>query len=275
MLVHHGFLSEQLPAGYIKPYNDTFIEGVATGVGIYFSSGDYSDESAPIGYASVDWPASSPWVTAVGGTSLGVGKNNTRVLETGWGSHTASLNSNGTWGPNTWLYGAGGGVSRLFAEPWYQSGATGSTASGLASVFLAQGRTGRAVPDIAAIADPNTGYLIGQTQTFPDGSQKYSEYRIGGASLASPIMALADQAGGSPHGFANPVFYANPGAFYDVMHVYGAMVRVNYYNNIDATNGYNYRLRTLDQGLSLETTAGYDDITGLGTPGASFIASLK
>ncbi len=275
----YGFLSEQLPPGYIKPYNETFIQGAATGIGIYFSSGDNSDESHSIGYASVDWPASSPWVTAVGGTSLGVGQDNTRVLETGWGTHTASLQANGSWGTNLWLYGAGGGVSRIFPEPWYQTGATGSTATGLATVFAAQGRSGRAVPDIAAFGDPNTGYLVGQTQTFPDGTVKYSEYRLGGTSLSSPIMAgimaLADQASGKPHGFANPVFYANSGAFYDVLHVYGAMVRVNYNNNVDATNGYNYRLRTLDQGLSLKTTAGYDDITGLGTPDASFINALK
>ena len=277
----YGFNTEALPPGYIKPYNDTFIQAAATGIGIYFSSGDNSDESQSnsAGLVTVDWPASSPWVTAVGGTSLGVGQDKTRVLETGWGTHTATLKSDGSWGTNSWLYGAGGGVSRIFPEPSYQSGATGSTASGLATVFAAQGRTGRAVPDISAFGDPNTGYLVGQTQTFPDGSVKYSEYRIGGTSLSSPIMAgimaLADQASGKAHGFANPAFYAHAGAFYDVLHVYGAMVRVNYNNNVDATNGYNYRLRTLDQGLSLATNPGYDDITGLGTPGATFIDSLK
>ena len=269
----YGFNTEALPPGYIKPYNETFIQGALTGVGIYFSSGDNSDESHSIGYVSVDWPASSPWVTAVGGTSIGVDQNNTRVLETGWGTFTSSLRSNGTWPTPTWQYGAGGGVSRLFAEPWYQTG------TDLSGVFAAQGHSGRAVPDIAALGDPNTGYLIGQTQTFPDGTVKYSEYRLGGTSLSSPIMAgimaLVDQASGSPRGFANPLFYSHPGAFYDVQHVYGAVVRANYVNGVDATNGTVYRLRTLDQGLSLKTTAGYDDITGLGTPGATFIASLK
>src|SRR5205085_10964633 len=98
------------------------------------------------------------------------------------------------------------GVSRIFAEPSYQQGVVQQ------SVFTAQGRTGRAVPDIAAVGDPNTGYIVGETQTFPDGSVKYSEYRLGGTSLSSPlmagIMALADQAKGSPHGFANPLLYA-------------------------------------------------------------------
>ncbi len=64
--------------------------------------------------------------------------------------------------------------------------------------------------------------LAGQTQVFPDGTY-YDEYRIGGTSLASPIfagiMALADQKAGRPHGFANPLFYANKAAFFDVLPV--------------------------------------------------------
>jgi subtilase family serine protease len=271
----YGWTTEALPSGFIKPYEDTILQGVAEGIGIYFSSGDNSDESLVMGYRTVDWPASSPFVTAVGGTSIGIDAGNSRALETGWGTETASLNSDGSWTTPSWLYGAGGGVSRLFAEPWYQQG------TDLSGVFAAQGHSGRAVPDIAAIADPNTGYLVGQTQTFPDGTTKYSEYRIGGTSLASPIMAgimaLADQASGSPHGFANPAFYAVGGtsAFFDVVDVNGAVVRANYNNSIDASAGTVYRLRTFDQGLSLVATPGYDDVTGLGTPGATFIASLS
>jgi subtilase family serine protease len=285
----YGFPTEALPPGFIKPYEDTILQGAATGIGIYFSSGDNGDESAPppngVGYVTADWPASSPFVTAVGGTSLGVGISNTRVLETGWATLTASLHGDGTWGAASFLYGSGGGVSTLFPEPSYQQG------TNMLGIFAAQGHSGRVVPDIAAFGDPNTGYLIGQTQTFPDGTVMYSEYRIGGTSLSSPIMAgimaLADQAsvaaGHRVHGFANPLFYATPGAFYDVLHVPGAVVRANYVNNVDATantpdstDGRLYRLRTLDKAnQSLQTTPGYDDVTGLGTPGDSFIASLK
>ncbi len=263
----YGFPTELLPFGFIKPQEDTLLQGAIEGIGIYFSSGDNSDESLSVGYRTADWPASSPFVTAVGGTSLGVGQSNNRVIETGWGTHTSSLiTTTGAWVDHGWLYGSGGGVSRLFAEPSYQAG----TVPG--SVFAVQGRTGRAVPDIAAFGDPNTGYLIGQTQTFPDGTVKYSEFRIGGTSLSSPIMAgimaLADQAKGSAHGFANP-------AFYDVLHQSGAVVRVNYNNSVDATAGLAYRLRTFDQGLSLRTTAGWDDITGLGSPTSAFIGALS
>ncbi len=168
-------------------------------------------------------------------------------------------------------------MSTLFAEPSYQVGVVPN------AVFTAQGRTGRAVPDIAAFADPNTGYLIGETQTFPDGTVKYSEYRIGGTSLSCPIMAgimaLADQAAGHPHGFANPLFYSLAGSssFRDVVNPAAtvAVVRTNYVNGVDASDGLAYVLRTMNQTLSLQTTPGYDDVTGLGTPTSSFLAALS
>ena len=275
----YGFPTELLPPGFIRPYEDTIIQGVAEGIGIYFSSGDNSDESHAVGYRTADWPASSPFVTAVGGTSLAVGASNDYLFETGWGSTTSSWTGT-DWSPTppgSFVYGSGGGVSRLFGEPSYQQGTVP------AAVFSAQGRTGRAVPDISADGDPNTGYLVGQTQTFPDGTVKYSEYRLGGTSLSSPliagIMALADQKAGQPHGFANPVFYglAGSGAYTDIVDPSStvAVVRTNYKNGVDAGAGLSYVLRTMNQTLSLDTTPGYDDVTGLGTPTSSFLGGVS
>ena len=57
------------------------------------------------------------------------------------------------------------------------------------------GNGGRAVPDIAMDGDPTTGMLVGETQNFPldeplrPGRGHYGEYRLGGTSLASPLMA--------------------------------------------------------------------------------------
>lgn len=274
----YGFNTELLPAGYIQPQEDTILQGVIEGIGIYFSSGDNSDEALVAGYRTTDWPASSPFVTAVGGTTLAVGASHNYLFETGWGTTTSSWTGT-DWAPTApgdWLYGAGGGVSMIFPEPFYQQGVVQS------SVFTAQGRSGRAVPDVAALADPNAGYMIGETQTFPDGSVTYSEYRIGGTSLSSPIMAglmaLADQAAGFVHGFANPLFYqlAGTGAFRDVLSPAStqAMVRSNYNNNVDASGGLSYRLRTVNQTLSLQTTPGYDDVTGVGTPANGFLQAL-
>ncbi len=61
------------------------------------------------------------------------------------------------------------------------------------------------------LADPNTGFLVGQSQSFPDGSIKYSEYRIGGTSLSSPLFAgvtaIADQ--GRPIPWRGSAFLEN------------------------------------------------------------------
>src|SRR5919197_983461 len=258
----YGFHGEFLPPGFIKPFEQTLIQGAIEGIGIYFSSGDSGDETSVLGVASPDWPASSPWVTAVGGTALGVSQANTRVLETGWGTSTYRCNTTTLVCTRlAWLYGSGGGVSRIFAKPSYQASISAS---------------GRAVPDVAALGDPQTGYLVGQTQTFPEGAH-YDEYRLGGTSLSSPIfaglMALADQAAGHPHGFANPLFYANPGSFYDVLSVKTAVARRNYNNSVDASAGTSDLLRTFDDysgSPTQHTGPGWDNVTGLGTPKGIF-----
>jgi subtilase family serine protease len=264
----YGFPPELLPRGYVKPLEDTLVQAAIQGIGVYFSSGDDGDETSNLGFATTTWPASSPWVTAVGGTSIGIGASGARVIETGWG--TSDYDCNATTLACTragWLYGAGGGVSQLFAQPSYQTSA-GPTLSG------------RGVPDVAALADPQTGMVVGQTQTFPDGAY-YHEYRLGGTSLASPIfagiMALANQAAGRSLGFANPLFYAHPEAFYDVLSVKTAVARRNFNNSVDATAGTADRLRTFDDysGSPTQATApGWDNVTGLGTPGSSFLSVI-
>ncbi len=254
--------TELLPPGYVKPFEDTLIQAAAEGIGVYFASGDTGDETATFGFPTTDWPASSPWVTAVGGTSLAVGQNNTRAFETGWGTSNYNCNTSTLACTRTsWLYGSGGGVSAVFPKPWYQAGLSLS---------------GRGVPDVAALGDPQTGLLVGQTQTFPDGVY-YDEYRIGGTSLSSPIfaglMALADQKAGFAHGFANPAFYANPGAFYDVLSVKTAVARRNFVNGVDASAGTVDRLRTFDDysgSPTQHTNPGWDNVTGLGTPNGIF-----
>src|SRR5581483_5734873 len=188
----YGFSTELLPGGYVKPLNDTMLQGVLEGIGIYFSSGDNGDETdgGPASRATPDWPAVSPWVTAVGGTALAVGKDNTYLFETGWGTMRNRLNCTGflqqvnQWcGKEVYLYGSGGGTSRIFAQPWYQAGVVPSSLATRWSSTPA-----RVIPDVSAVGDPNTGMLVGQTQRFSDGTY-YGEYRIGGTSLSSPLMA--------------------------------------------------------------------------------------
>jgi subtilase family serine protease len=271
----YGFPTEFLPQGYINSEEDTLVQAAATGIGVYFSSGDNGDETQVVGYRTGDWPATSPFVTSVGGTSLGIGASNNYLWETYWGTDKYTL-SNGSWAPNGWWYAAGGGTSRIFGEPSYQAG----IADAFAGYF---GGNGRVEPDVSLVGDPTTGILMGETQTFPDGPA-YGEFREGGTSLSSPlfagVMAVADQAAGHPHGFANPALYALYGtpAFRDVApqkSIVGA-VRVDYVNGIDATNGTVTSVRTIGDTLSLTSKKGYDDANGLGTPnGQAFISALS
>ncbi|WP_405612487.1 protease pro-enzyme activation domain-containing protein [Streptomyces sp. NBC_00076] len=265
-------------------YDQVFQLGAVEGIGFYFSSGDNGDEVANTGTKQVDTPANSAWVTAVGGTSLAVGKGDKYLWETGWGTEKATLSADGkSWTdfPGAFTSGAGGGTSKTVAEPFYQKGVVPNA---LATANSAAGN--RVVPDIAAIADPNTGFKVGQTQTFPDGSQQYSEYRLGGTSLASPVIAavqaLAQQArGGRAIGFANPSIYAKYGtkAYHDVTdNPTGsglAVARVDYANSYDASEGLLTSVRTLGADSSLKAVKGYDDVTGVGTPGGGYVESYR
>jgi subtilase family serine protease len=269
----YGYGGEALPPGYIKPQEDTYIQAAAEGISLFFSSGDAGDETAgdPTATPTPDWPASSPWVTAVGGTSMGVTQDNTRLFELGWQSGTSTWNTTtSTWGPLSYLYGGGGGTSRLFAQPAYQAGVVPSDIA----TYGGTAPAARVVPDVSALGDPNTGMLVGQTQTFSDGAY-YDEYRIGGTSLSSPLyagmFALAVQNHGN-YGLANPALYAARGVSYDVTKnlrpTYPGAIRVNFVNSEDATDGYSYITRTFDwdEPLTIHVRPGYDDVTGVGSP---------
>ncbi|MEU8710780.1 S53 family peptidase [Streptomyces sp. NPDC048663] len=266
-------------------YDQVFQLGAVQGIGFYFSSGDNGDEVANTGTKQVDTPANSAWVTAVGGTSLAVGKGDKYQWETGWGTEKATLSADGkSWTsfPGAFTSGAGGGTSKTVAEPFYQKGVVPN------SLATANSTTGnRVVPDISAIADPNTGFLVGQTQTFGDGSQQYSEYRIGGTSLAAPtiaaVQALAQEAaGGKALGFANPSIYSKfgkKGVFHDVTdNPTGkglAVARIDFANGFDATAGLLTSVRSLGKDSSLSAVKGYDDVTGVGSPADGYVSSYK
>jgi subtilase family serine protease len=318
--ISYGFSGENVPQGYINSLNNTFIEAAATGIGVYVSSGDNGDEVSTYGTPQVDFYANDPFVTAVGGTSASIVPSGTapaasygdiddpasplntagwkRSFEVAWqtgydpitATATDHISSppyvlNGTLTealPGEFFGGGGGGVSAVFARPSYQAG-------------LPVAGNGRIVPDISALADPNTGFLVGQTQQFSDGTA-YDEYRIGGTSLAAPLMAgiaaVADQRHGSPLGFLNPRIYSAYAssaatAYYDVdqADLFGtavtdrlpSVVRVNYANNEDPSDGLTYSLRTLESpNQTLHSTRGFDTATGVGTPnGNGFLTAIS
>ena len=167
------------------------------------------------------YPAYSPNVLAVGGTSLTIPTSGGYGGESGW--------SNG-----------GGGTSLFEARPSYQAGV--------------QSTGHRTIPDVAAVADPNTGASVYDSY---DGGASGPWMRSGGTSLAAPIwaalVAIADQGRASAGGSALdgvsqviPSLYGLPAAdFHDV------------------TTGGNG---------AFASVPGYDQSTGLGTPVASLIA---
>ncbi len=236
----YGDLGEDIPADIVNEFERIAIQAAAEGIGVYFSSGDNGDEVSTLGHAAADFSASSPWVTAVGGTSLGVGADGATVLQTGWETGKSIL-SGGAYSPaapGAFLYGSGGGTSTLFPEPDYQKGVVPDALANANAAFA-----GRVVPDVSMVGDPNTGFLIGETQQFPSGGGgvQYGEFRIGGTSLSSPllagVMALADDLAGSPHGFINPSLYSDArthNGLVDVVHANAAVARVDYRNGVDA-----------------------------------------
>ena len=274
----YGDAGEDLPASDIQAFHQIAVQAALEGIGLYFSSGDSGDEAANVGRPEADFSASDPFVTAVGGTSLGIDKSNRVVVQTGWETGKATL-AGGAWTAPAYQYGSGGGTSRVFAEPAYQRGVVPDA---LARENQTGNNRGRVVPDISMLGDPNTGFEIGITQTFPDGAY-YDQYRIGGTSLACPLlaglMADADQLDHYHHGFINPLLYhftAHTPAISDVLPQSGGVVRVDYANGTDASGGYVKSVRMFnDQDQTIHTTPGYDNVTGVGTPSGPLFLLLS
>ena len=289
---------------------DSILEmAAATGVSVMFSSGDNGDEFTAVGIVSPDYPASSPYATAVGGTTLQIGSTGGRLGEYGWSTARSFLcnlayyqaggctsDQLGKWQPVdlTLDGGSGGGTSYSYAQPFYQNGVVPT------SLSKANGSVPmRVVPDISMEGDPATGMLVGETQQFPNGTY-YDEYRIGGTSVASPLMAgvvaRADQSAGHSLGFLNPALYSlsgNARALYDVRPAGRQdQSRADFVNSIDFSQGLLFTTRLIDyEGLeefcatsspsscstrtvALHATGGYDNMTGLGAPNAGFVGAL-
>ncbi len=167
-------------------------DGVALGVTITVAAGDNGSSDGESGALHVDFPASSPYALACGGTTL-VASGNTITSETVW-NETAS-NEGAT----------GGGVSAVFALPSYQQSAG-------VPALPTNNFVGRGVPDVAGDADPVTGYNI-----IVDGQSEV----VGGTSAVAPLwaalIALVNQQLGKNVGFVNPTLYSlGEAVFHDI-----------------------------------------------------------
>jgi subtilase family serine protease len=90
-----GELSSTETSGSIHAHESIFEQGAVQGIGFFFSSGDDGDEVAASGQLRTDYPASDPYVTAVGGTSLAVGRRESYMWEAGWGTLEFALSKSG------------------------------------------------------------------------------------------------------------------------------------------------------------------------------------
>jgi subtilase family serine protease len=256
---------------YVTFYEQFSTEAAITGITVNFSSGDAGDHTeggTDMASKTVEFPADLPYVTGVGGSSVFIGSKGQWLGEQGWQTAYSAL-KNGKWGKPVYSSGGGGGTSTLFTQPWYQQGKVPASESEYYSNVPM-----RTVPDIAMDADPNTGMIVGETQVFPDGTY-WDQYRIGGTSLSSPLLAglvaVADQAHHKALGFINPLYYSMIGtsAVHDIVAPKSpiAQVRTEFVNGVDNKQGKLYKLQTIDvQTSTLRDGPGYDDETGVGTP---------
>lgn len=181
----------------------------ASGISVLASSGDdgssscFNLQGTPELRRAVSFPASSPWVTGVGGTNIALDSTNALTNQVVWNSQSGA---------------GGGGYSILFKRPSWQKGFTAARH--------------RVVPDVAMLADTSPGYAIyctakGDCKDAPPAGP-WGEF--GGTSAGTPLLAgglaLVDEAlragGRQDVGLANPLFYKvdrtpfGPGVFKDV-----------------------------------------------------------
>lgn len=193
-------------------YSNVFELAAATGISVNVATGDSGDfgVGTPVGAASI--PADSPFATGVGGTSINV-PSNSGPVDSAWGIDVTDLGTLHSPLPTPeilgFLQGGGGGESAILAKPSFQNKLPGS---------------GRQLPDVSYLADPQTGAIVVQTIPPSQGGTGTEFFVVGGTSLAAPMFAamwaLADEAAGESLGQAAPALAAmSPSAFRDIVPV--------------------------------------------------------
>lgn len=244
-----------------------FVDAAQNGVTVVAASGDSgtaNTSKAPVSkggtlipYPTVQWPASDPLVTGIGGTYLCTDPTaSTADPRTVYVGPVAKCIAHPTQAEVGWTF-SGGGFSHVFSAPAYQSDLpAGSTPIGAM----------RGVPDVAFQASAGTGALV-YVSLPPDGSGglfcggvpcSTGWYDIGGTSLSTPqwagLIAIAAQLNGGGLGPINSALYKIASG-------------PNYANDFyDVTTGKNQTEPTI---AGYPATAGWDPVTGLGTPNAA------
>lgn len=233
--------AEGIPSSWITAVTQVFEDAAIQGVTVCIASGDFgSGDAVGDGLAHIQYPASDPWVLAVGGTTIG-DVSGTSFDEYAWND----IFSIGGLSEQT---ATGGGVSDLFPPPWYQADAS-------VPPSVNDAHRGRGIPDVAGNASVNSGYPIilgGSPAPFP----------MNGTSSSTPLwaglIAVINAALDENVGFVNPVLYAlGSSVFRDIVAEPGAT------DNSLGAPGY-------------PAGPGWDACTGWGSPkGAALLAGLR
>jgi len=232
--------ANDLGTAYLKTLNTIFQQAAAQGMTVLVASGDNGaytcrsndpNDNSP----SISLPADNPYVTAVGGTALFVNNDGGSYgYEAGWEGPLEGS-------------GGGGGVSVGYPIPSWQSG------PGVSNQYSAGMRQ---VPDVAAAADPLTGYKIYDSTSSCSGNECWTA--VGGTSAAAPLWAslvvLANQqakaSGKKTMGFINPALYAM---------------------GSDQSKTSPFHDITLGGNLYYQAASGWDYSTGWGSPDAAVL----
>jgi subtilase family serine protease len=207
---------------FVLAVETSLMHAAAVGTTALFATGDRGADSG--GYDLPAYPAGDPYALAVGGTRLLTALDGRYVAETAWGDSRTQI-------------GSGGGCSHLFARPAFLQAQAAATCPG------------RAVPDVAADADPRSGGFAYFTDPATGGD---GQALVGGTSLATALWAamiaatdqVAQGAGKSLLGWITPLMYqlASSPAGKDAYH--------------DVVDGRNNRQ---------QAGPGWDEVTGLGS----------
>ncbi|MFF7992325.1 protease pro-enzyme activation domain-containing protein [Kitasatospora xanthocidica] len=245
-----GVCDQVMATSDLQAESDIFVQAVTQGQTVLAASGDdgssgcnyLKNAGAPTSVTNVlstSDPASQPYVTGVGGTTL---RNTTGTIsESVWNSHGGA---------------SGGGVSRwsLNDNGSYQAGYTGPGYT-TTNCQAAAGTACRQVPDVAANADPSTGYMIAT------GANTWMI--LGGTSASAPLWAAITAHQNGPGSCSGRVGFIAP-AFY--------WAAANGLNPLrDVTSGNN---DIGIQGGLYQAGSGYDLATGMGTPDARKVMGL-
>ncbi|MDQ2886184.1 MAG: S53 family peptidase [Chloroflexota bacterium] len=249
-------------------------QGAAQGMSFFAASGDAGAYDCKDTNLQVGVPASDPYVTSVGGTTLTVNADNTYQSEVGWSDIYDNLH--GEMGT-----GSGGGISSYWTMPgWQRVPGIINSFSSAKPCNASSGKYCRQIPDVSANADEGdvnsaTGDAIYCTVCDSSGWQT-----VGGTSAAAPVWAAAallinqylQSQGAPPMGLANPALYSlfNSQATYAPFHD----ITTGTTNPLAAFSGFSLLNPTIDKSklTNYQAGTGYDLVTGMGSPDVYNIA---